>query len=141
MKNNEEIIFDFPCVTVLFCQICNFNKIVHTLSANNLMRMLNIIYSEFDRVCDTHYVYKVETVAEVYMACAGCPQKVKNHAQLVANAALGMMDVMPKLREKLEASMGALGVEVNEVFDVFTVYSYYDILYVNLLCKLYIYIY
>ena len=101
MKFNEELIFEFSDVTVMFCQICDFSKIVSYLSPQNVVRMLNIVFSTFDRLMDSNYVYKVETVAEVYMAVAGCPTKCRNHAALVANAAIDMQVEMEGIRRQL----------------------------------------
>jgi class 3 adenylate cyclase len=111
MKNNEELIFDFPEITVMFCQICEFSKIVKHLSPQNTVRLLNIVFSSFDRIVEKHSVYKVETVCEVYMAAAGCPTKCKNHAILAANAALEMQAEMPNIRSRLAENIGFVGVE------------------------------
>ncbi len=122
MKHNEELIFDFPEVTVLFCQICDFSKIVHHLSPQNVVRLLNIIFSQFDTIVDAHSVYKVETVAEVYMAVAGCPKMCKNHAELAAHTALAMQAAMPGIIEQLSTSIGFIGVEVSSprfICDIF----------------------
>ncbi len=124
MKHNEELIFNFPEVTVLFCQICDFPKIVHHLSPQNVVRLLNIIFSKFDTVVDNCKVYKVETVAEVYMAVAGCPKQCKNHAELAAHAALGMQAEMPGIIEQLHTSIGYIGVEVNVITRCFTTFHF-----------------
>jgi class 3 adenylate cyclase len=115
MKHKEELIFSFPSVTVLFCQICDFPQIVSFLPPQKVVQLLNIIYSAFDRVVETHSVYKVETVAEVYMAVSGCPTPVSNHAVLAANAALEMRACLPSIWKKIEKEVGYIGVPTLQI--------------------------
>jgi class 3 adenylate cyclase len=112
MKNNEELMFEFPSVTIMFCQVCEFSTIVKKLSPDKVVRLLNLIFSAFDKIMDANYVYKVETVAEVYMAVAGCPIEVINHSTLVANAALQMISGMKEIRNEIKSQLGDIGVQV-----------------------------
>ena len=55
-------------VTVIFAEICNFSKICESgVSPKETVQILNEVYTEWDTITDTHKVYKVETVGEVYM--------------------------------------------------------------------------
>ena len=58
MKTGEELILLYPEVTIMFCQICDFSKIVKRLSPESVVRLLNIIYSAFDRIADKNHIYK-----------------------------------------------------------------------------------
>ena len=57
----------------------NFSKLTTVLRENYgenngpraLVRVLNTIYTCFDDMIDRHFVYKVETVGEVYMVVSG----------------------------------------------------------------------
>ena len=71
MRLKEELVFDYPSVTIVFCQICDFTKISSVLNPDQLVKLLNIVFSAFDKIVDSNFVYKVETVGEVYMAAAG----------------------------------------------------------------------
>ena len=88
----------YPSATVIFCEICNFDRICASLAPNDVVRVLNIAYSKFDELLEeygsingTGCIYKVETVGEVYMAVCGCPIRVKNHAHLAASFALDLI--------------------------------------------------
>ena len=57
-------------VAILFCDICDFDKIV--IEENeHLVHFLDSIFRAFDQFCFEFKVQKVETVGKTYMACAG----------------------------------------------------------------------
>jgi len=62
-------------VTVLFCMIDEFPTIAKNMNASEIVQILNIVYSEFDKLVDDAKIYKVETIGEVYMMAAGCPRR------------------------------------------------------------------
>ena len=111
MKRNQELVLTFPEVTVMFCQVCDFSKIVAFLPPKNVVELLNIVFSAFDRVIDKNCIFKVETVSEVYMAVAGCPLRLSNHGVLAANAALDMQEAMTVVRRKVYETIGYIGVK------------------------------
>jgi hypothetical protein len=78
------------------------------------VRLLNTVFRAFDKIVDQFHVYKVETVAEVYMAVCGAPTECTNHAILAANAAITMQSTMSKINEKLLSSIGDIGVPVSK---------------------------
>lgn len=57
-------------VAILFCDIVDFDKIIN-VEKQNIVRILDFIFREFDNICVSHGVQKIETVGKTYMACAG----------------------------------------------------------------------
>ncbi|GMI24956.1 hypothetical protein TrRE_jg1570, partial [Triparma retinervis] len=110
LKDTALVVDTYAEVTVLFCIIDNFVEIARTISPENLLFLLNVVYSEFDRITEETGVYKIETVGEVFMGCAGCPQRVIDHADKAARCATEMMKAMPDIRntlsKKLEENAG-----------------------------------
>ena len=86
-------------VTVLFCQVVGIDAVSavldealgHEHGPHGLVAFLNCAYSEFDRIIDRCHCYKVETVMDVYMAVAGAPKEIENHADLCAQVACRMI--------------------------------------------------
>jgi class 3 adenylate cyclase len=101
-KRTNMYVESYSDVTVLFCMIVDFQDISDVLNAEELVKLLNIIYSEFDQLADTVDMYKVETVGEVYMMSGGCPRREVKHAENAATMALRMIQGMPKIREHLK---------------------------------------
>ncbi|CAG9311867.1 unnamed protein product [Blepharisma stoltei] len=62
---------DQGVVSVLFCDIDNFDEILSNYPSSEITQFLDEIYRKFDNICDTTGVTKIETVGNVYMACAG----------------------------------------------------------------------
>jgi len=58
-------------VSVLFCDIGDFDNIVQMFSGKELCEWLDNIYLSFDQLCEKHGLQKVETVGKTYMACGG----------------------------------------------------------------------
>ena len=110
-NNTNQLVFveSFPDVTVLFCMIDNFPKIAKSFNANEIVKILNIIYVAFDEIGEETNIYKVETVGEVYMMVAGCPNRSVNHALKASTTSLKMIQAMPEIREKLITTICAGG--------------------------------
>lgn len=58
-------------VTVIFCDICDFDKIVEDYTPSEIVSLLDEFFCKLDKVCETVGVSKIETVGKTYMACAG----------------------------------------------------------------------
>jgi class 3 adenylate cyclase len=105
LQAGAELIADeYASVTVLFCEVCNFNAISGELHPDQVVELLNMIFSKFDLLVDLHSVHKIETIGAVYLVSGGCPIRMENHAKLIANLALDMLDSMPDLRANINRS-------------------------------------
>jgi phospholipid-translocating ATPase len=62
---------DQGVVSVLFCDICDFDKICAMYSPQELTDFLDELFQNFDMLCEELGVTKIETVGKTYMACAG----------------------------------------------------------------------
>lgn len=89
----------FDDVTVLFAEICDFSSITQHSTASDVVVILNMVFSALDSLTDKWGVYKVETVCQVYMAVAGCPERSTQHAAMAANASLDFLDCVKKIGE------------------------------------------
>lgn len=111
----EMIADSFSEVTVLFADIVGFTRFSEGRGAEALVDVLNDIFTRFDGIADRHGLEKIKTIGDAYMAAAGLPVPVKDHAERAANMALDMMDVMERfcaqnpfeLRIRIGISTGA----------------------------------
>ncbi len=86
----------FDDVTVLFADIVSFTPFAARVSADEVVAMLNDVFSRFDELARRHGVEKIKTVGDAYVAAGGLPEPCPDHAQAVADLALDM-------RESVEA--------------------------------------
>jgi class 3 adenylate cyclase len=90
-----ELIADsYAEVTVLFADIVGFTKFSEGVSAEVLVDVLNDIFIRFDSIADNRGLEKIKTIGDAYMAAAGLPIPVPDHAERTAHMALDMIDVM-----------------------------------------------
>ena len=74
LKETKEVSFSYDAVTVLFCSLYGFSAIIQDMKPMESFRLLNEIYTIFDRSINNYDVYKVETINEKYMVASGVPK-------------------------------------------------------------------
>jgi class 3 adenylate cyclase len=96
LKDKEGIIAEsFESVSVLFADIVNFTTMSSALTAEEVVDLLNEIFSLFDVLVEKHGCEKIKTIGDAYMAVSGVPVRDENHAQ--KSVALAM-DMLKELR-------------------------------------------
>jgi len=86
-------------VSVFFSDIVGFTKISQRISATELVRMLNSLFTQFDRLAQKHGLEKIKTIGDAYMAVCGVPESNEQHAYHVAMFALDVQSLMADFRE------------------------------------------
>jgi len=65
------IAHEFIKASVLFSDIVGFTSMAARLRAEDVVAILNVMFSCFDALTTKHHVYKVETIGDAYLACNG----------------------------------------------------------------------
>ena len=100
LKSGEvHIADDFQDVTILFADISGFTKFSSSRPAEEVVRLLNNIFSQFDEFCVQFGVEKIKTVGDGYIAAAGLPEGQPNHAISAARLAVAMIRFMRGISE------------------------------------------
>ena len=103
LKEEDGVIAEhYDSVSVLFADLANFTEHAMVLPAQELVALLDRIFTAFDRVADVHGVEKIKTIGDAYMAAGGLPKPRPDHLEAVARTALAM-------REELESIALATG--------------------------------
>ena len=87
----------YPSVTVLFSDLVGFTAISSDLDPQQLVTELNRLFSEFDMLCERTEVEKIKTIGDAYLAVGGLPGTREDHAEAVAELALGMVESVARL--------------------------------------------
>jgi adenylate cyclase len=102
LHDGETIIADqLSNVTILFSDLVAFTKLSSRLSAGDLVRLLNDLFSEFDRLALSLGVEKIKTIGDAYMLVGGLPEPRADHAHAVADMALAMIEAVDRINCEL----------------------------------------
>lgn len=78
--------------TILFADIAGFTALSAEMPPDELVTMLNGVFTRFDQLAREHGVEKIKTIGDAYMAVAGLPDPAPDHVERVADLALAMRD-------------------------------------------------
>ncbi len=91
-QSNETIAEEFREATVLFADIVNFTPISARFAPHEVVDMLNDLFSSFDGLVDKYGVEKIQVAGDGYMVAAGVPTPRLDHAIVLAQLALDMLE-------------------------------------------------
>ena len=111
LKAQQSTIADsFADVSVLFADIVGFTELSARMSPTELVKRLNVIFCHFDQLAENYGVEKIKTIGDAYMVVGGLPTPRSDHAEAIAQMALGMQAKIAKLSaetgEKLAIRVG-----------------------------------
>ena len=91
-KGEKNISGSYPEVTILFSDLVGFTKMSSQKSAADLVKLLNDLFSRFDKRAENLGLEKIKTIGDAYMAVGGLPIPRSDHAEIAADMALGMFE-------------------------------------------------
>ena len=98
LREGERLIADrFDDVTLLFADIVEFTRLSATMSASELVSVLNEVFTVFDRLVDDYGLEKVKTIGDAYMVVGGMPELTDDHTERVASMALDLADAVGQI--------------------------------------------
>jgi adenylate cyclase len=97
----------FPAASVLFADVVDFTPRSETLSATQVVDLLDRLFSHFDELTERRGLEKIKTIGDAYMVASGVPEPRPDHAQALAHVALDMVAATGP-----EGAVGDLGLEL-----------------------------
>jgi guanylate cyclase len=79
-------------VSVAFADLVGFTEHSATMAPDELVALLDRIFTAFDGLADAEGVEKIKTIGDAYMLAGGLPEPRADHLQAVARTALAMRD-------------------------------------------------
>ncbi|MBD2483117.1 adenylate/guanylate cyclase domain-containing protein [Planktothrix sp. FACHB-1365] len=89
-------------VTILFADIVGFTPLSSKVPPIELVGVLNEMFSIFDNLAEHNGLEKIKTIGDAYMVVGGLPLPKPNHAEAIADMALGMQAAMSQFQAPLE---------------------------------------
>jgi len=93
LKAREEVIADgVDGASVLFADIVGFTVLSSQRSPDEVVAMLNGVFTRLDGLVDAFGLEKIKTIGDAYMVASGIPTPREDHAQVLARFALAARD-------------------------------------------------
>jgi class 3 adenylate cyclase len=111
MRRGETAIADrIAEATVLFSDLVDFTSLSATLSPEETVKLLGILFSQFDDLAVRHGLETIKTIGDGYMVTGGILEQRPNSAAAVAEMALSMIEIVERagcaIDEKLQLRIG-----------------------------------
>jgi len=104
-EGNNNIANGFSEVTILFADIVGFTKLSEKISPQEVVSLLNEIFTGFDQLTEQHGLEKIKTIGDAYMVASGLPMERQDHAQAIAEMALDMQQEVTRFNAKNQANL------------------------------------
>lgn len=106
MKQGETNIADsHPDVTVLLADLVGFTTLTTHVGAEQIVCMLNEIFSAFDLLVGKHRLEKIKTIGDAYMVAGGLPGPREDHAEAMAELALELRKEVVRFNQQYDTSV------------------------------------
>ena len=106
LKAGEEPLADgFGEVSVLFADIVSFTSFAEKLLPQDLVILLNDLFSRFDDLSNRFSLEKIKTSGDAYIAVSGVPVPQPRHAQIIADMALEMLSELARFNQARRLSL------------------------------------
>ncbi len=93
LKSGEEVIADrVDGVTILFADLVASTQLSEQLSPDQLVEVLNALFTPFDLLADRFGLEKIKTLGDAYMVVGGLPVARPDHVEAIADMALAMRE-------------------------------------------------
>ena len=103
LKAEETTIVDaIPEATIFFSDLVGFTPLAASMSPQKLVAFLNDVFSAMDRLAEKYGLEKIKTIGDAYMVAAGVPDPRPDHAEAIADFALELIEVLPRVAKEAD---------------------------------------
>jgi class 3 adenylate cyclase len=99
-KSDSMIANRHPEVTVLFADIAGFTPWASKQEPEEVVSLLEKIFSRFDARLSQLGAEKIKTIGDAYMVVSGAPDTRADHAHVIANLALALLEEIKLIRQQ-----------------------------------------
>ncbi|MDH2917289.1 MAG: adenylate/guanylate cyclase domain-containing protein [Gallionella sp.] len=117
LKSNEGLIADgYADVTVMFADLVNFTQLTEQMSPEQMVSLLNTVFSGFDEISERHGLEKIKTIGDAYMAVGGLSRERQDYAADMACMALEMIAFVETHPQLAKRNLGVhIGIAIGPV--------------------------
>jgi class 3 adenylate cyclase len=97
LKNNQGLIADgYADVTVMFADLVNFTQLTEQMSPEQMVGLLNTVFSGFDELSEKYGLEKIKTIGDAYMVVGGLTRERTEYVADMANMAIEMNEFVAR---------------------------------------------
>lgn len=96
-EESDTIAEHFDAVSILFADVVKFSELTNRLEPDQMVKLLNDVFSYFDSLVDKYELEKIRTIGDNYMVAAGAPIPRADHATALASMALEMNEYLAQV--------------------------------------------
>jgi class 3 adenylate cyclase len=97
LKRSEGLIADgYADVTVMFADLVNFTQLTEQMSPEQMVGLLNTVFSGFDELSEKYGLEKIKTIGDAYMVVGGLTRERPDYAADVVNMGMEMIEFVNK---------------------------------------------
>jgi guanylate cyclase len=101
LKRDSGVIAEhYDSVSVVFADLVGFTERSQVMAPQELVSLLDQIFSAFDRLVDREGMEKIKTIGDAYMAAGGLPEPRPGHLEAAVRTALAMRDEIADLARR-----------------------------------------
>ena len=107
LKDNHGLIADGHAdVTVMFADISNFTQMTAQMAPQQMVALLNTIFSRFDSMTDKYGLEKIKTIGDAYMVVGGLTRSQDDYVKNVVDMAVEMRKFVSLHTDLIRLNMG-----------------------------------
>jgi class 3 adenylate cyclase len=99
-RGEKDIAEDVSNVAVLFSELTGFSKLSASLTAYEIVAILNDLVAAFDETSERHGMEKIKTIGDSYMAVCGVSVPHLDHAKRAIDCAMDMLSVIRRFNHE-----------------------------------------
>lgn len=92
----------YDSITVIFTDFKGFTKIASNMLPEELLEKLDMIFLQFDQICERRKIEKLKTIGDAYMCAGGLPEINHTHPIDACLAAIEMQNFMNETKTIIE---------------------------------------
>ncbi|UCE62569.1 MAG: adenylate/guanylate cyclase domain-containing protein [Nitrospirota bacterium] len=116
IEPDRAIADSFKQATVLFADLVGFTPLSKGLGAEETVKLLNNIFTEFDHLALKYELEKIKTIGDAYMVAAGIPEPTDDHEAKMALFALDMLAKIKEISQSYDADINLrIGIQTGPV--------------------------
>ena len=96
---NKGLRYEYPKASIIFADVVGFTVLSSKIDKDELLKILNHIFTRFDKIAELHDMEKVKTVGDCYVAVGGITTNSEDCAARCALMGLKMVEAMKEIQK------------------------------------------